>query len=118
MEDKAHHGHKWMPVMYASYYGILIDIARTHGYALAIHGSVTRDLDLIAIPWVENCRPVEDLLRAICSTLGSAVRPDGTPAYDTVKEQPHGRMSYAIVTNGGGYIDLSVMTPISQFWEK
>lgn len=111
MDKSPHHGHKWMPVMYASYYGILIDVARTHGYALAVHGSVNRDLDLIAVPWVENCQPVNKLMKAICKVLGSPVRPDGTPAYDTVKEQPHGRITYAIITNGGGYIDLSVIVP-------
>lgn len=33
--------------------GPLRDIAREHGYALSVHGSVARDIDIVAIPWVE-----------------------------------------------------------------
>ena len=36
---------------YAAMYHGLCDVARAHGYALAIHGTVTSDLDIIACPW-------------------------------------------------------------------
>lgn len=36
---------------YACLYPALCDRAREHGYALAIHGTVATDLDLIAVPW-------------------------------------------------------------------
>ena len=39
---------------FACIYHGLCDIARKHGYALAIHGTVTTDLDLIAIPWTDE----------------------------------------------------------------
>lgn len=32
-------------------YPVLAEIARKHGYALAVHGSLGRDFDMIAIPW-------------------------------------------------------------------
>ena len=31
---------------------MLCDVAREMGYALALHGSMNRDMDLIAVPWV------------------------------------------------------------------
>lgn len=36
--------------VYACMYQELAEICRAHGYALAIHGSMARDFDLIAIP--------------------------------------------------------------------
>jgi len=38
---------------YAVVYPTLRDVAKLHGYALAIHGTMTRDFDLVAIPWTE-----------------------------------------------------------------
>jgi hypothetical protein len=32
-------------------------IAREHGWALAVHGTLVRDIDLIAVPWVEEAAP-------------------------------------------------------------
>ena len=37
MSEKQHHGNKWMPVMYVTYYGMLSEIAREYGYSFAVH---------------------------------------------------------------------------------
>lgn len=39
------------PPLYAVMYPALVAIARKYGYALAIHGTMTRDFDLVAVPW-------------------------------------------------------------------
>lgn len=39
--------------MYAALYPSLAEIARTHGWALAVHGTLGRDMDLICVPWTE-----------------------------------------------------------------
>lgn len=110
-ETKKSYGNKWMPVMYANYYGILLEVARECGYALAVHGSLNRDLDLIAVPWIKDCKTPDELLHRICAVLGSAIRPDGRPSYNEYEEKPHGRVAFAILTNGGGYIDISIIKP-------
>lgn len=69
-------GARWMPLFYTSYYGELIDIARSHGYALALHGSVARDMDLILVPWVENPDPAEDVLKDFQMTVGDGCARD------------------------------------------
>src|SRR5690606_12820622 len=48
---------------YAAMYHGLCDVARARGYARAIHGTVTSDLDLLACPWTDQARSAE-LLRA------------------------------------------------------
>src|SRR4051812_2987278 len=45
--------------------GPMREVARTHGYALAVHGSVNRDIDLIACPWVAEATDAETLYIAL-----------------------------------------------------
>ncbi len=96
---------KWLPVLYANYYAILVGVAREHGYALALHGSVTRDLDLVAIPWAEKSRSPSELVHAFATVLG--VLPESI----TSAPKPHRRTAFTLPTDGGGYIDLSIINP-------
>ena len=50
---------------YACMYHGLCDTARKHGYALAIHGTMTTDLDLVAIPWTDEAADVDTLVAAL-----------------------------------------------------
>lgn len=86
--------------------------ARDYGYALAIHGSMMRDLDLIAIPWVKECRTPTALIaqvkyRTDCET-------DGHP----VHEREHGRLAVSFMLrthfSDPRYVDFSIMPPSSQ----
>jgi hypothetical protein len=47
--------------------------ARMHGYAIALHGSVSRDIDLIAIPWTETADSPDLLLQAICGAVAGSL---------------------------------------------
>lgn len=83
--------------------------ARGAGYALAVHGSLSRDIDLVAVPWTVNASGRDDLLEvligAIASVAGNAV------AIGEWGEKPHGRFARTIVHGGHqGEIDLSVMS--------
>lgn len=48
------------PGLYTLFYERLKQIAKQYGYNLVIHGSMARDLDLIAIPWIDE--PQDELL--------------------------------------------------------
>lgn len=52
--------HKWAPAIYTTYFGMLNEAANKLGYALTIHGSMSRDFDLVAIPWIADCGSHED----------------------------------------------------------
>jgi hypothetical protein len=101
---------------YAAFYPMLVQVAKRHGYALAIHGSVARDFDLIAAPWIEEASEPLTLIRAIKKATRTVTHHEG---FDhLVKDcaptkKPHGRISYSLhVTNSGmygGYLDISVM---------
>ena len=95
---------------------MLLQIAKDHGYALAIHGSLHRDFDLVAVPWVKEASDGLTLIKAIKKKMAAVTQheksdhliPDCSPT-----KKPHGRLAYSLhVTNDGiygGYLDISVM---------
>ena len=106
-QDSPDHGNKWMPVLYATYYGILKEIAKNHGYALAVHGSFVKDMDLIAVPWVDFPSAHETMLQEMYEMIGYDRGKNALP-YTSKENKPHGRTSYTIPTGAGGYVDISI----------
>lgn len=93
------------PSLYAYYFESLKIIAKEYGYNLVIHGSMARDLDLIAIPWVEEAKPQLELVKAMADCLGGEVmlkQIEGQPN-PYVSTLPAGRVNYIIDLNRGGY---------------
>ena len=94
-------------------------VAWWHGYALGVHGSLERDIDLIAVPWIEDCAPQEVLAEAIrqCALreIGYAwLAAEERDAYfqkGCPGAHPHGRRVWSFHLGGGPYIDLSVVRP-------
>jgi hypothetical protein len=87
------------------------EAAKFKGYAVAVHGSLKRDIDLIAVAWTDQAYPPDELVSAICGAisgvLGNCLRLGDKP---TLK--PHGRISYTLIHPGHiGEIDLSVIPP-------
>lgn len=78
------------------------ELCRKLGYCVAVHGSLNYDLDLVAIPWVEDAVSDEELIQAICDFIGGSCADQGS-------DKPHGRRAYIISFGGGPHIDLSVM---------
>lgn len=50
---------------YAALVPLFAAVARPLGYAIAVHGSMRRDLDLVAVPWTDDAAPAENLVEAI-----------------------------------------------------
>lgn len=89
--------------MYCALYPQLAGIARKHGYALAVHGTLGRDMDLICIPWIDQPSEPEVVVSQITSTF--AIKTVGDP--DTTL---HGRERWTIsIGFGECFIDLSFM---------
>jgi len=94
----------YAPVYAAALYPQLAELARKHGYALAVHGSLQRDFDLIAVPWTETVSEPQVLVDAI--TSGWAAKEVGGPPSD----RPHGRRTWSLsIGFGTCAIDLSFM---------
>lgn len=88
---------------YCSIYAEFAEVFRRHGYALAIHGSLARDFDLIGIPWIENPSTPEDVLMDLEREFAVKLVGKGTPKL-------HGRVAFSLVFWGGSaFLDVSFM---------
>lgn len=89
-------------------------MAQSMGYALCVHGSMERDLDIALIPWVESAEPAELVIAAIKRSCRGFLYPRG---YDAeYEDKPHGRRAWSFYldyagfnTREGPYLDISVM---------
>jgi hypothetical protein len=86
--------------------------ARTLGYAIAVHGSIARDIDLIAVPWTDWAVPAAELAMAVQDAARDAIgiafiAPHEEP--ELPRCRPHGRLCWSFHLGGGPYIDLSVL---------
>lgn len=101
-----------LPAIYAALMGLIVGAARPLGYAVAVHGSLARDLDLIAVPWVSEAKSAEELVEAISAAIGGVVAPAyrmGDGQNRNPSDKPHGRQAWTIILGGGAFVDLSVM---------
>lgn len=96
---------------YVAFYPMLTGIARENGYALAIHGSVVNDLDLIAVPWTKDAASMDTLITAIAG-YASMFAPDKGKVLLGPEDKEHGRKAWTILLGNGAVIDLSIMPMI------
>ncbi len=90
------------------------EAAQACGYALAAHGSLARDIDLIAVPWEGPAKSPRELAEAIRVAV-KAVSPSGecfATDWDHPGWKAYGRVVFSLQLGNGPYIDLSV-TPRS-----
>ncbi len=76
-----------------------------YGYAIALQGSFTRDLDLLAVPWTERACDLETLVAAIEYRTG--LKRQAPPS-----DKPHGRKSVSLLFPGfedPRWVDLSIL---------
>ena len=87
----------------------LVATARSHGYALAVHGSRRRDLDLIAVPWTEKARDADTLRAALAATTKDHTGWGHITDNGEWTEKPQGRRACTITASMDVNLDLSVM---------
>lgn len=90
--------------IYCALYPGFAEVTRAHGYALAVHGSLGRDMDLICAPWTDNPSDPKDVIDVITSKFAIRVIGDGPVVRN------HGREAWTIsVGFGECALDLSFM---------
>ena len=107
--------------LYAMFYEQLKLIAKEYGYALLIHGSMNRDLDLVAVPWIDNPKPEENMIQEFEIYLRGikTLTPEHKTPFTIL---PGNRKNYVISLNRGNrngewvrfadeqyYLDISVV---------
>lgn len=91
------------PVYAAALYPGFARICVDNGYALAVHGSLARDFDLIAIPWTDEASSPDKILDEITTQFAVTL-------IGEVGHKKHGRTAYTLsVGFGECAVDLSFM---------
>lgn len=99
------------PVYASAMYPDLAKIFHKHGYALAVHGSLARDLDLVAVPWADKISNHGEVLDEI--TKEFAVRVIGEPG-----QKNWGRVAYTISCGWGECsFDISFFPAYQREWQ-
>lgn len=103
------HGQIRVAKTYAKVIGPLRTKAKELGYAIGVHGSIKRDIDLIACPWTTDAVDALTLAEALREETEKicGFSPFGIDG-PFPRDKPHGRLCWTIHINGT-YIDLSVM---------
>ena len=94
---------------YASVWPDLRQSAMNCGWALALHGSLASDMDIMAMPWVEGAVSADEMVRNLIKSFGFSeywmkymMQVDRT-------SKPNGRVVYTIPIYSDFYIDLNVI---------
>lgn len=92
---------------YASIWDDIRNAAMDCGWALGLHGSLANDMDIMAMPWAENAKPVDEMIQAIinCFDGNPWNELNKTPCYD----KPNNRVVYTIRIWKDFYLDVNVI---------
>lgn len=91
---------------YAEFFTRATIACRESGYALAVHGSMTRDLDVVAIPWIAKATDLATLLHRVKH------RTEWKDSGNPISDMPHGRKSHVFIHpafDDPRYVDFAVM---------
>lgn len=107
------------PAFYASIYEDIRQCAMDCGWAVALHGSLSSDMDLMAMPWTEEAETFEELVKRIQLLF------DGNSLAElysiTYSEKPHGRTVATIPIWEDFYLDIStvdIRKPMQEIVER
>src|SRR5258708_6210270 len=98
---------------YCALIAALRHVAYRCGYALAVHGTLRRDIDLIACPWRDTAVSapylINEIRKATEAIAGTARVKEGD---QFPEKKPCGRLAWAFYLthlDDGPYLDISVM---------
>jgi hypothetical protein len=83
------------------------EVARECGYAIAVHGSEARDLDLVAVPWTPEATSADQLVARLCEDVPMVARLPPWLAGNR-EAKPWGRLGWMLAGCPDHlYVDLS-----------
>ncbi len=93
--------------IYCVLFPAIVEAGRKVGYAITVHGSLQRDMDLVAVPWTNEAVEAKALVDAVMEACTGYLEEPRNGRDPMLK--PHGRLAWSIHIDTGAYIDLSVM---------
>lgn len=95
---------------YACIWDNLRNAAMDCGWALGLHGSLANDMDIMAMPWIEDAKSVEEMIQALsdCFTDNPFKNKHIVPHYN----KPNGRVVYTMSIWADFYLDINIIQNI------
>lgn len=87
------------PSLYGFYFEVIKEIGLKYGYNIVLHGSMNRDLDLIAVPWEETVGDKEEMLNKIAEAMGGHILIENDNQRKLLRKKAHGRESWVVNIN-------------------
>ena len=92
---------------YAAMWNDIRQCAMDHGWAVALHGSLLSDMDIMAMPWTDEAIPFTDLINHIVKLFtNNAISQN---YFITYSEKPHNRIVATIPIWADFYLDISAI---------
>lgn len=82
--------------------------AKLCGWALAVHGSLARDIDLVAVPWTDRALTEDQLAGSLKQVLAKMYPIELEIAPGAGQPKPHGRLCWSWWIRPWTYVDLSI----------
>lgn len=96
-------------VFYACCWEDFRNVALNCGWALGLHGSLSSDMDIMAMPWVETAKPAEEMIVALENCL---TKPDERIFKTSCStDKPNNRVVYTIHIFSDFYLDINIIKP-------
>ena len=91
-------------VFYACMWNDFRQSALDKGWALALHGSLANDMDIMAMPWVKDASPVLEMILALkkCFDKPSEI-------HISITDMPNNRKVYTISIWADFYLDINII---------
>ena len=90
---------------YACIWDDIRQCAMNCGWAVALHGSLNSDMDIMAMPWVEDSMSFEELIKQISELFTD--NDNSENYFITYNEKPHNRIVATIPIFADFYLDIS-----------
>lgn len=87
------------PSLYGFYFEVVKEIGLKYGYNIVLHGSMNRDLDLIAIPWQEVIGDKTQMLNEIAEAMGGHILFELDEDRQRFRNKFHGRECWVVNIN-------------------
>jgi len=108
MKSREHVVTNGRAVFYACMWDDFRQAALNNGWALGLHGSLASDMDIMAMPWIENCSGIDEMIKSLedCLTI-----PDAAAHFKTKRsdDKPNGRVVYTVHIFSDFYLDINII---------
>lgn len=111
MKSREHITNNGKAAFYASIFPDLSKAANDCGWALGLHGSLSNDMDIMAMPWVEEAKSVEELMQALSDCFTGNMYKEHHIVPDNKK--PNNRIVYTMSIWADFHLDINIISKIS-----